>query len=78
MSTPVTEQHEFVYQQINLYSRYLKRDPCQGEILYDKEKANSLQIQAQLDSIGHEHSDTYIKGIQPVFDVLKARHFNSF
>jgi hypothetical protein len=25
----------FAYQQINLYSRYLKRDPHQGEILYD-------------------------------------------
>jgi fatty acid synthase subunit alpha len=24
------EQHEFAYQQINLYSRYLKHDPCQG------------------------------------------------
>ncbi len=35
------ERHEFVYQQINLYSRYLKRDPCQGEILYNKEKASS-------------------------------------
>ena len=31
------EQHEFGYQQINLYSRYLNRDPRQGEILYDKE-----------------------------------------
>ena len=73
-----TEQHEFAYQQINLYSRYLKRDPHQGKILYDKEKANSSQIQARLDSIGREHGDTYIEGIQPVFDALKARHFNSF
>ncbi len=71
------EQHEFAYQQINLYSRYLKRDPRQGEILYDKEKASSAQIQARLDSIGREHGDTYIEGIQPVFDALKARHFDS-
>ena len=35
------ERHEFVYQQINLYSHYLKRDPCQGEILYNKEKAST-------------------------------------
>jgi 3-oxoacyl-ACP reductase-like protein len=61
-----TEQHEFAYQQINLYSRYLKRDPRQGKILYDKEKASSSQIQARLDSIGREHGDTYIEGIQPV------------
>jgi fatty acid synthase subunit beta len=71
------EQHEFAYQQINLYSRYLKRDPRQGEILYDKEKSSSLQIQARLDSIGREHGDTYIEGIQPVFDALKARPLDS-
>ena len=71
------EQREFAYQQINLYSRYLKRDPRQGEILYDKEKASSVQIQARLDNIGREHGDIYIEGIQPVFDALKARHFDS-
>jgi fatty acid synthase subunit beta len=52
-------------------------DPRQGEILYDKEKARSLQIQARLHSIGREHGDTYIEGIQPIFDMLKARHFDS-
>ena len=56
----------------------LNRDPRQGGILYDKEKASSAQIQARLDSIGREHGDTYVEGIQPVFDTLKARHFNSF
>src|SRR6267142_610722 len=71
------EQYEFAHQQINLYSRYLKRDPRQGEILFDKEKATSTQLQARLDSIGQEHGDTYINGIQPVFDALKARHFDS-
>ena len=71
------EQHEFAQQQINLYSRYLKRDPRQGEILYDKEKANSAELQTRLDNIGREHGDTYIDGIQPVFDALKARHFDS-
>ncbi|KAF8271214.1 fatty acid synthase [Lactarius quietus] len=71
------EQHEFAHQQINLYSRYLKRDPRLGEILYDKEKASSAQLQARLDSIGREHGDTYVDGIQPVFDALKARHFDS-
>jgi fatty acid synthase subunit alpha len=71
------EQHEFAHQQINLYSRYLKRDPRQGEILYDKEKATLAQIQARLDSIAREHGDIYVDGIQPVFDALKARHFDS-
>ena len=71
------EQHEFAHQQINLYSRYLKRDPRLGEILYDKEKTNAAQLQARLDSIAREHGDTYVDGIQPVFDALKARHFDS-
>jgi hypothetical protein len=31
--------YEFAHQQINLSSRYLKRDPPQGEIFFDKEKA---------------------------------------
>lgn len=71
------EQHEFAHQQINLYSRYLKRDPRLGEILYDKEKTNAAQLQARLDNIAREHGDTYVDGIQPVFDALKARHFDS-
>jgi fatty acid synthase subunit alpha len=71
------EQHEFAHQQINLYSRYLKRDPRLGEILYDKEKANAAQLQARIDSIAREHGDIYVDGIQPVFDALKARHFDS-
>lgn len=71
------EQHEFAHQQINLYSRYLKRDPRQGEISFDKEKATSVQLQARLDNISREHGDTYIDGIQPIFDALKARHFDS-
>jgi len=29
-------------------------------------------------SIAREHGDTYVDGIQPVFDALKARHFDSF
>jgi 3-oxoacyl-ACP reductase-like protein len=68
---------EVLLELINLYSRYLKHDPRQGEILYDKERASSAQIQAWLDSIASEHGDTYIDGIQPIFDALKARHFDS-
>jgi fatty acid synthase subunit alpha len=34
-------------------------------------------LQAKLDSIDHEHGDAYIEGIQPRFDILKARHFDS-
>jgi fatty acid synthase subunit alpha len=71
------DQHQFVGQQIDLYMRYLKRDPRAGELAYDKEKANTLALQAKLDAIAREHGDTYIDGIQPAFDPLKARHFDS-
>jgi Fatty acid synthase type I helical domain len=39
--------------------------------------SSSAQIQTRLDNIALEHGDTYIDGIQPVFDALKARHFDS-
>ena len=57
--------------------RYLGRDSRAGEVAFDQEKATSLVLQAKLDSINHEHGDAYIEGIQPRFDILKARHFDS-
>jgi fatty acid synthase subunit alpha len=36
-----------------------------------------VQIQAWLDSITLEHGDTYVDGIQPVFNTLKACHFDT-
>jgi fatty acid synthase subunit alpha len=71
------EQERFAAQHIELYMRYLKRDPRSGEIAYDKEKANSAALQAKLDSVMREHGDLYIDGIQPMFDPLKARRFDS-
>jgi fatty acid synthase subunit alpha len=57
------EQHEFVHQQINLYSCYLKR--------------RVIPAKARLDSIALGHGDTYVDGIQPIFEALKACHFDS-
>ena len=71
------EQERFAAQHIELYMRYLKRDSRSGEIAFDAGKANSAALQAKLDSIAKEHGDLYIDGIQPVFDPLKARHFDS-
>ncbi|KAG9315241.1 hypothetical protein JVU11DRAFT_4375 [Chiua virens] len=71
------EQDRFAAQHIELYMRYLNRDSRAGEIAHDKEKATSSQLQVRLDSIAREHGDTYIDGIQPSFDPLKARHFDS-
>ncbi|KAJ3916064.1 fatty acid synthase [Lentinula edodes] len=71
------EQERFAAQHIELYMRYLKRDSRSGEIAFDTEKANSMVLQAKLDSIAKEHGDLYIDGIMPVFDPLKARRFDS-
>jgi fatty acid synthase subunit alpha len=71
------EQEQFAAQHIELYMRYLNKDSRAGDIAFDKEKANSTQLQARLDAIAKEHGDAYIEGIQPAFDPLKARHFDS-
>ena len=67
------DQQKFAAQHVELYMRYLGRDSRAGEAAFDQEKV----LQAKLDSINREHGDTYIEGIQPRFDILKARHFDS-
>lgn len=71
------DQHKFAAQHVELYMCYLGRDSRAGGIAFDKEKANSIALQARLDSITREHGDAYLDGIQPRFDILKARHFDS-
>ena len=71
------EQEQFAAQHIELYMRYLGRDSRAGEIAFDREKATSTALQAKLDSITREHGAMYVEGIQPQFDPLKARHFDS-
>lgn len=71
------EQEEFHSQHVDLYMRKLKQDPRAGHRLYDQEKVNSKALQDRLDAIDREHGDDYIKGIQPVFEPAKARHFDS-
>ncbi|KAH9945014.1 fatty acid synthase [Epithele typhae] len=71
------DQNKFASQQVELWMRYLGRDSRAGDIKFDKEKASAEQLQARLDAIAREHGETYVDGIQPIFDVLKARHFDS-
>ncbi|KAF9007571.1 fatty acid synthase [Cyathus striatus] len=71
------EQNRFAAQHVELYMRYLGRDSRAGETAHDKEKANSAALQSRLDSITREHGDAYLDGIQPRFDPLKARRFDS-
>lgn len=72
-----TDQNKFAAQQIEVYMRYLGRDSRAGELAFDKERSSNLALQARLDSITREHGDAYLDGIQPRFDPLKARHFDS-
>ncbi|KAL5526485.1 FAS2 [Sanghuangporus sanghuang] len=71
------DQDKFVSQQIELYMRYLGRDSRAGEIAFDKQKVYAEELQTRLDAITREHGDLYLDGIQPAFDPLKARHFDS-
>ena len=57
--------------------RYLDLDTRVGHRAADVEKGNVGALQSKLDAIAREHGDTYIEGIQPVFEPLKARHFDS-
>jgi fatty acid synthase subunit alpha, fungi type/fatty acid synthase subunit beta, fungi type len=71
------EQERFAAQQIEVYMRYLNRDSRAGERSFDVAKENLLSLQSKLDSITREHGDMYVEGIQPMFEPLKARHFDS-
>ena len=72
-----SQQERVVAQHIELYMRYLKKDSRAGKIRADAENANAATLQDKLDSIIRGHGDAYIDGIQPRFEALKARHFDS-
>jgi fatty acid synthase subunit alpha len=71
-------QHKFAKQQVELYMQYLNLNTHAGHHAADAEKGNVTALQAKLDAINREHGDFYIDGIQPVFEPLKARHFDSW
>ncbi|KAF8525925.1 hypothetical protein BU17DRAFT_74311 [Hysterangium stoloniferum] len=71
------EQERFASQQIEVYMRYLNRDSRAGERAFDTAKEHLQALQTKLDSINREHGDFYVDGIQPMFEPLKARHFDS-
>ena len=50
--------------------RYLDLDTRAGHSAADVEKGNIGALQSKLDAIAREHGDTYIDGIQPVFEPL--------
>lgn len=66
-------QYKFAVQHVELFMRHLGRGSRASEIAFDKEKANTLALQARLDSVTREHGDAYLDGLQPRFDISKAR-----
>ncbi|CAO3634037.1 unnamed protein product [Cunninghamella blakesleeana] len=72
------KQDSLIYQQLNLYAKYLQRDIRDGHKLYEQEKTTTLKLQAELDQWLAEHGDIYAEGIAPVFSPLKARRYDSY
>lgn len=71
------DQRALFKQQLELIARYLKMDLRAGDkaFLVSQESQNTLQ--AQLDLWQAEHGDVYATGIEPSFDSLKARVYDS-
>ncbi|KAJ2831723.1 fatty acid synthase alpha subunit Lsd1, partial [Coemansia furcata] len=71
------KQHEHIRQQIQVLARYAGMDLREGARLAEDEKAKATKMQTKLDSISVELGDEFVDGVQPLFDVRKARHFDS-
>ncbi|KAF7722190.1 3-oxoacyl-[acyl-carrier-protein] synthase [Apophysomyces ossiformis] len=72
------QQNNLIYQQLNLYARYLNHDLREGHKKYEQEKVTTMKLQAELDQWLVEQGDVYAEGIKPVFSPLKARRYDSY
>ncbi|KAI9314935.1 fatty acid synthase [Dichotomocladium elegans] len=72
------KQDALIYQQLNLYARYLQKDLREGHKKYESEKTTTAKLQAELDLWLAEHGDFYAEGIKPIFSSLKARRYDSY
>ncbi|EEH21370.2 fatty acid synthase subunit alpha [Paracoccidioides brasiliensis Pb03] len=71
------DQRAFFKQQLELTARYLKRDLRAGDKAFLVSQEAQATLQAQLELWHAEHGDTYASGIEPSFDPLKARVYDS-
>ncbi|KAJ2828474.1 fatty acid synthase alpha subunit Lsd1, partial [Coemansia sp. 'formosensis'] len=71
------KQHEHIRQQIQVLARYAGMDLRESARLAENEQARATKMQTRLDSISAELGDELVDGVQPLFDVRKARHFDS-
>lgn len=63
--------------QITSYLHFLGEDGMQTQRQMDTQKDAVVELSTRLDALGREHGEYYQNGVQPVFDALKARVFDS-
>ncbi|KAL1856113.1 beta subunit of fatty acid synthetase [Paecilomyces lecythidis] len=71
------DQRALFKQQLEIIARYLKMDLRAGEKAFVTSQESQKALQAQLDLWQTEHGDFYASGIEPSFDPLKARVYDS-
>lgn len=71
------DQRALFKQQLESIARYLKMDLRAGDKAFVASQESQKALQAQLDLWQSEHGDIYASGIEPAFDPLKARVYDS-
>ena len=71
------DQRALFKQQLELFARYLKMDLRAGDKAFVGSQESSKVLQAQLDLWDTEHGEFYASGIEPAFNQLKARVYDS-
>ncbi|KAJ5469420.1 Fatty acid synthase subunit alpha [Penicillium diatomitis] len=71
------DQRALFKQQLEVIARYLKMDLRAGDKAALVSQESQKALQAQLDLWSAEHGDFYASGIEPSFDPLKARVYDS-
>lgn len=71
------DQRALFKQQLEIIARYLKMDLRAGQKAFITSQETQRALQAQIDLWQAEHGDFYASGIEPSFDPLKARVYDS-
>ncbi|KAJ5885339.1 hypothetical protein N7495_009849 [Penicillium taxi] len=71
------DQRAMFKQQLEVIARYLKMDLRAGDKAFITSQETQKTLQAQIDLWQAEHGDFYASGIEPSFDPLKARIYDS-
>lgn len=71
------DQRALFKQQLELYARYLKMDLRAGDKAFVESQQSAKALQAQIDLWNTEHGEVYANGIEPAFNHLKARIYDS-